>query len=349
MEINENFIKSKIYTIRNKQVMLDSDLAEIYGYETKRFNQQVKNNIEKFDEDFRFQLNDEETKELYNHIKNEDCSRSNILTLNSENVDLSDLQLNNNLTLNVETKKRGKNIKYNPYVFTEQGIYMLMTVLRGELAIQQSKALIRTFKQMKDIIINQKNLSNEELAKLSIQTIENTRQIQDIKEKMICKKDLSNIMKNFINKNYKEFLIYNGKTVEGNTIYTKIYSLAKKTIYIVDNYISLRTLILLKNISEKVQITIFSDNIYKGLHKIEYEDFKKEYPNVKINFRKTKGIYHDRYIILDYKLKTERIYHCGTSSQTVGKRINTITQINDRKVYYKMINVLLSNPKLELK
>lgn len=87
-------IKSKILVIMGQQVMLDFDLAEIYGYETKRFNEQVKNNIERFDEDFRFQLTDEEIKQV---------SRSKISTL----------------------KGRGHNLKYKPYAFTEQGVYML--------------------------------------------------------------------------------------------------------------------------------------------------------------------------------------------------------------------------------
>ena len=118
--ISTNSIKDKIYTIRGIQVMLDSDLAEIYGYSTKAFNQQVKNNIERFDEDFMFQLSDEEVKDL----------RSKILTTNISSMSRS-----------------------NPYAFTEQGIYMLMTVLKGELAVSQSKMLVRLFKQMKDYIV----------------------------------------------------------------------------------------------------------------------------------------------------------------------------------------------------
>lgn len=100
--------------------MLDADLAEIYGYSTKRFNEQVKCNIERFDEDFRFQL----TREEYQSI------------LRSEKP----------------TSSWG-GVRKLPYAFTEQGIYMLMTVLRGDLAILQSKAIIRLFKQMKDYII----------------------------------------------------------------------------------------------------------------------------------------------------------------------------------------------------
>ena len=123
--VSKEMIEDKIYNIRGQNVMLDSDLAEIYGYETKNFNRQVKNNIEKFDNDFMFQLTDEEVLEL---------SRCKKFTMKRNNG-------------------RGHNIKYLPYVFTEQGIYMLMTVLRGELAIKQSKTLIRIFKEMKDYIV----------------------------------------------------------------------------------------------------------------------------------------------------------------------------------------------------
>ena len=123
--VDEKDLKDYIYIIRNQKVMIDSDLARIYGYTTKAFNQQVQRNIEKFDNDFMFQLTNDEIKEL---------SRSQNVTLNK--------------------KGRGYNIKYNPYVFTEQGIYMLMTVLKGEKAIKQSKILIKLFKSMKDYIIS---------------------------------------------------------------------------------------------------------------------------------------------------------------------------------------------------
>ena len=124
--INEETIQSKIYVVRGQKVMLDADLAEIYGYETKNFNRQVKNNQQKFEgDDFMFQLTDEEVAQ-FSRCKN--------------------------FTLNRGTG-RGINVKYNPYVFTEQGIFMLMTVLRGDLATKQSRALIRTFKQMKDYIV----------------------------------------------------------------------------------------------------------------------------------------------------------------------------------------------------
>lgn len=142
--IDETLLKSRIYTIRGVRVMLDADLAEIYGYSTKVFNQQVKNNIEKFDEDFRFQLNDAEITSL---------SRSKILT-----------------SMQVKGVKGGRS--YKPYAFTEQGIYMLMTVLKGERATAQSKALIRLFKQMKDCIVqNQQLIGVDELPKELLESI----------------------------------------------------------------------------------------------------------------------------------------------------------------------------------
>lgn len=109
----------------------------IYGYDTRSFNKQVTNNIERFDEDFRFQLTKEEFDDLI-------------------------------LMCKIYTSSWGGTRKL-PYAFTEQGIYMLMTVLRGELAVKQSKALVRIFKQMKDFILQSQNiLSGPELTKLFI-------------------------------------------------------------------------------------------------------------------------------------------------------------------------------------
>lgn len=166
--LNETQLKDKIYVIRGVQVMLDSDLAEIYGYTTKAFNQQVKNNIEKFDEeDLMFQLTKEEVKEL---------SRSKFSTLNN------DFLRSKFLTSKIET--RGGR-QYSPYAFTEQGVYMLMTVLKGELATKQSKALVRLFKKMKDYVIeNQEILNHRDFLRLSLQTAENAQNIIEFRQKL---------------------------------------------------------------------------------------------------------------------------------------------------------------------
>ncbi len=127
---DEDGLKSKIYTIRGVQVMLDYDLAEIYGYETRTFNQQVKNNIEKFDDDFRFQI----TKEEYNGILRSNFLTSNMLTTDCESIKYDDKEVLTSKNLISKPEKRGGR-QHLPYAFTEQGVYMLMTVLKGDLAI----------------------------------------------------------------------------------------------------------------------------------------------------------------------------------------------------------------------
>ena len=185
---------------------------------------------------------------------------------------------------------------------------------------------------------------------ISIQTTENTKAIKKIEKEMASKQDLIKVMKHFIDTNvFRECLILNGQTVEADIAYTQIYQLAKKTIYVIDNYIGLKTLALLKNVQNNVKIIIFSDNIGNCLHKLEYEDFANQYPNIDISFKTTNNLYHDRYIIIDYNLKSECIYHCGASSKDAGKRVTTITEVKDIKMYHSMIDLLLTNQELILK
>ncbi|WP_294114070.1 ORF6N domain-containing protein [uncultured Fibrobacter sp.] len=330
--IDENMLKSRIYTIRGLKVMLDADLAEIYGYSTKVFNQQVKNNIEKFDEDFRFQLNSEEIEEL---------SKCKICTLNmeSENIESSRSKF---LTLNKGS--RGSNIKYAPYAFTEQGIYMLMTVLKGERATAQSKALIRLFKQMKDYIVaeNRNLLGYDGIAQIAMQTERNTKDIA------VIQSDLQKVMENFVDPStFKHFLILNGQKLDADVAYTQIYGMAKKSITIIDDYVGIKTLDLLRGIARGVSVTIYSDeNGYESLTEQIQKDFLKARPDIKFDKKKTKEKFHDRYIFLDYGLKGEKLFHCGASSKDAGNKITTIMQIENTEIYHVLMEKLSVNPRL---
>jgi hypothetical protein len=314
--LNEDYLMSKIYIIRGVQVMLDFDLATIYGYTTTRFNEQVKNNIERFDDDFRFQLTDLEFKNLISKFSTSSWGG---------------------------TRKR-------PYAFTELGIYSLMMVLKGELAVKQSKTLIRLFKKLKDVAIQIQNvLPNTEFQVLALQTQNNTEDIRQMKQQMVTRDELSMVIKDFTDpKIKKDYLLYNGQTVEADLAYSEIYSYAKKTIYIIDNYISLKTLVLLKAVASGVKITIFSDNINRGLHQTEFTDFKKEYPHVNITLKTAGGIYHDRYIFIDHGMKNEKIFHCGGSSKDGGNRVTSISQVEDVMLYQNIIGSLRGNPILHL-
>ena len=338
--IDEMTLQSKIHIVRGQKVMLDFQLAEIYGYETKNFNRQVKNNLAKFEgDDFMFQLTDEEIEEL---------SRCK------------------NFTLNRGTG-RGSNIKYNPYAFTEQGIYMLMTVLRGELAIKQSRALVRTFKKMKDYIIDNRELIGQrEYIQLSMQTAENARDIAKLKtdigsvekqmsdvmdqlSNIVTKSDLADMMNCFVDDEDNGWLMYNTKYCTADLAYSEIYAQAKKTIYVVDNYIGLRTLVLLKNAPVGVDITLFSDNVGGRLHSVEYRDFCAEYPSIRITLKRAGGIYHDRFIVLDYGTDAERIFLCGTSSKDAGARVTSIVEDFGIRKYKVLIDNLLNNSDLQLR
>ena len=321
-ELNNETIESMIYEIRGVRVMLDFDLARIYGYTTKAFNQQVNRNISKFPKRYRFQITKPE---------------------------ISVISRSQNVTMNECYDNRGHNFKYLPYAFTEQGIYMLMTVLKGELATKQSIILIDTFKQMKDYIVESNNLiSSDELLKLTNKVYTNEKNIDKLKnDNKKIRKKLEVVMDNFIDPaTYKHFAIYDGEKIEADVAYQSIYNLAKNTIYIIDDYIDIKTLKLLKCIKEKIVVAIFSDN--KGRNSLNKEfinDFTND-TNIKITFKHTNNEIHDRYIVLDYNLKSEKIFHCGASSKDAGSKMNTIMEIKDIDLYHKKIDSILSNDEL---
>lgn len=308
-ELNSETIESMIYEIRGQRVMLDFELAKIYGYETKVFNQQVKRNMDKFPNDFCFRLKKEEFDIIL---------RSQFVTAN--------------LSMN----------RFLPYAFTEQGIYMLMTILKGELATKQSITIIRTFKQMKDFIIEKNNLvSTNNLFDLINKVDSNTKDIKELKTKYkkleINLKDDSKI---------KHFLILDGNRIEADVAYQTIYSFANKSIYIIDDYIDIKTLELLKSCNDNISIIVFSDNKAKNNLSINIvNDFIND-TKMNIEFRKNNNKFHDRYIIIDFNTKNEVIYHCGTSSKDSGKRVNTISLIEEKGVYKPLIEYILLNSEI---
>ena len=340
--INEASIRNKIYNIRGKKVILDYELAEIYGYTTKAFNQQIKRNIERFPNDFMFQLSMDEVAEL---------SRSQKVTLN--------------------TGKRGSNLKYAPRAFTESGIYMLMSVLKGELAVRQSIALIRTFRVMKNYIIeNQDLIGRHEFTQLKLEVSHNREiellsraklneideQIKTVVDKMsdvVMRSEISPFLLDMGKPTEKhDFLILNGEPAKADETYINIYSEANKSVFIVDNYISIKTLRLLQDIKPNVTVTVFSDNLGNKLHASDLADFSTEFPHISINLHKIGGFIHDRYIILDFNTPEKRIYHCGASSKDAGKKLTSITEYRDESIkaaFYSVIEKLLQNPNLILK
>lgn len=333
--VNEQSLKNSIYMIRGQQVMLDLDLAAIYGYSTRDFNRQVKNNIEKFPKDFYFQLTEKESNTI-------------LMWKNS-------------------TSSWG-GVRKKLHAFTEQGIYMLMTVLKGPIATRQSIALIRLFKQMKDYIVeNQGMLGQREYLQLSLQTSDNVRDIMEVKQSLaeiddkvakvvdtlgevVTRSELSDIMLDFSKPLVKYgWLILNGQPVESDLAYQQIYSQAQESIIMIDDYISLKSLSLMRHAPEDVKVVVISDNVGHYLHQFEVDDVQREYPNRSFVYKVANGIFHDRYIVTDYNTPFEKIYHCGASSKDGGNRVTTITLVKEASIYHSLIDQAMQNDLLVLK
>ncbi|MEG0368135.1 MAG: ORF6N domain-containing protein [Coprobacillus sp.] len=303
-------IKDLVFVIRGQQVMLDSDLAELYGTEVKNLNRQVKRNIERFPDDFMFQLTKNEIRELQ-------CQ---------------------NGTANINKMSRN-----NPYVFTEQGVNMIATIIKNDIAARQSVLIMRMFKEMRHYIAdNSQLLNNQDMLQISNRLAKHEEDIANLKDTMATKSDIEKIMDNFIDEsNIKEITILNGQKFEAIEAYTKIYKQAQHNIYIIDDYININTLSPLKCKKENVHVILFSDNKGTGAHKLsphEIDVFHTEYPSLSL---KSNGITHDRYIIIDYKTNNEKIYHCGASSKDAGKKVCGINQLSDCEVLHGIIDKLL--------
>ncbi len=318
--IDENLLKSKVYTIRGVKVMLDADLAEIYGYSTKRFNEQVKANIERFDDDFRFQLTKEEV-----------------------------------LSLNLRSEKTTSSwggLRYLPYAFTEQGVCMLMSVLKGPLAVAQSKTIVRLFKDMKDYIAseNQQLLGCSNCVQIAALTTQNSKEIAEIRSDFSVfnnetQESLGKVMEFFHDPStYKHHLILNGQKLEADVAYTQIYGMAQKSIFLFDDFVGVKTLDLLRGVAQNVNVTIFSDQRNGcALTQSVIDDFKAARPDVSFERRPAGGIFHDRYIVLDYKTSHEKMFHCGASSKDAGKRVTSINGIEHPEVYHGLIEKVLGD------
>ena len=308
IEITQESLKDKIYIIRGQKVMLDFELAGLYGYETRYFNRQVKNNIDRFPDDFIFQLNRDE----WNSI------------LKCKNF----------------TSSWGGKRKL-PFAFTEQGIYMLTSVLNGDLAIKQSISLIRLFKAMKDYIVE-----NNLVGLTSNQYIENKFSSYDKRFEIIENK-LETVMDNFIDPSmYKDFLIFDGEKIEFDVAFKELFSLANKTIYLVDDYIGLKTLELLKYCKQNINIIIFSDNVARPKLSLSFvNDFKNDRPDINISFKKTNNRIHDRYIAIDID-GYFRLFHSGASSKDGGNKITTIMEIEEPLIYRELFDKLLQNDEM---
>ena len=278
-------IEDLIYEIRGKQVMLDSDLAKLYNCKngTKEINQAVKRNMDRFPEDFYFQL----TKEEYNNI------------LRSQNV-----------TLELE---QGKYSKYLPYVFTEQGVAMLSSVIKNSTASIVSINIMRAFILMRKYI-NTNLLEQRYINNLVFSLDERVSILETTFDKLSTKEKINHIF-------------FDGEIYDAYSLLIKILGKAKKEIIIIDNYAGKELFDITRNI--KINIKIYTKNI-DSIAKKKYEE---EYNNLTII---NTAIFHDRFIILD----NNTLYNLGSSLKDIGKKCTSINKIEDKDIVNNLLNKL---------
>ena len=305
--------------------MLDYNLAEIYGYEVRALNQQVKRNIARFPGDFMFQLTKEEIPD--------DFLKSQIVTLKSNG------------------DKRGLHIKKMPHAFTEQGIYMLATVLRGELAEQQSIFIMRAFREMRHYMKqNEQFVTQSEMRIVTASISEMSIQVASVSDRQKktdrnvenIQKSIDTLSENFISdKDFKNFVIYKGQKFEADVAYIDIYQQATVSIYVVDDYVNTKTLQLLSQKKQGVEVILFTENGHGRdgfLTQAVVDDFKSQYPTLHI---KLNPDCHDRLIVIDYGFETEQVYHCGASSKDAGRKLCAINKIEDSTMIHPVIDKLM--------
>ena len=294
--IVNNNIEDMIYEIRGKQVMLDSDLARLYQVETKRINEAVKRNPEKFPVRFCFKITLEEFKYL----------RSQIATLNKYD------------------NSRGHNVKYMPYAFTEQGVAMLATILKSNVATQVSIQIMDAFVTMHKYITNgileQRMINNIAL--------DNQKEIREIKNEV---KLLQASFQKFDEKKLVNEIYFNGQIYDAYSKIVDIINIAKKEVIIIDGYSNKTTLDIISNSKAKV-ILITKQKM--NIKNIDLKKYYQQYNNLKIIYDET---FHDRYIIIDRK----KIYHLGTSINHAGSKTFSINILEDNFVKKALLNHII--------
>ena len=307
--ISNEEIKNLIYTIRGKQVMLDSDVAMLYHYPTKRINEAVNRNKQRFPENFCFQLTEEEYKSLrfknftFNEINSKDINEDNSLRSQIATLD--------------ESAGRGKHRKYLPYVFTEQGIAMLSGLLKNDIAIQVSINIMNAFVEMRKFLAVNGQLF-ERLTNVEYKLLEHDKKFDKVFDQLQNEE------------NIKQKIFFEGQIYDAYSLIIDIFKKANKKILIIDNYIDDSVLKMLTKKNNNVEVVILTSD-KSNIQQIDIQKFNKEYPILKV--AKTNK-FHDRFIIID----NEEMYHLGASIKDLGKKCFGINKIEDVEIIEKIFN-----------
>ena len=288
----ENKVESLIRVIRGKQVMLDRDLAELYGVETRRLNEQVKRNIERFPEDFMFQL----TKEEFENWKSQFATSNSIV---------------------MGARKR-------PYAFTEQGVAMLSGVLKSSTAVEANIRIMRAFVSMRHFMVNNVAFFQR------LETIEfNQLESNKVQAKILAHQEVQDhrideIFRRLDEGMYKpkQGIFFDNQIYDAYSFVSELIKSAKQRIILIDNYVDETVLTLLDKREDTVSAIIYTQQISRQL-RLDVDRHNSQYPPIEISvFRRS----HDRFLCID-----DTVYHVGASIKDLGKKWFAFSKMEDFK------------------
>ena len=279
ISLDADDIKRRIFTVRGKQVMLDRDLAEYFGTTTGNLNRAMKRNIKRFPDKFCFQITADE------------CSRFQIGILK---------------------KGRGSNIKYLPYVYTEQGIAMLTSVLHTERAIAASISIMEAFVEMRHFIANNAALFDR-ISSVELRQLEYQKQTDKKFDRLF----------EYIGEHTEthQKIFFDGQIYDAFSLLIEFIQKAEQEIILIDGYVDVSTLNVLAKKQPGVAVTIYTFTKTK-LTAQDVAKFNAQYPKLEVKYT---NIFHDRFLILDGKT----VYHIGASLKDAGKKCFGITLMKD--------------------
>ena len=292
-------IEHLIHVIRGKQVMLDRDLARLYGVETGRLNEQVKRNIERFPEDFMFQLNKEEFENWKSHfaISNSDSSRSQFAMLDDEEKWKSQIAISNSIKMGARKL---------PYAFTESGIAMLSGVLRSSQAVSMNIQIMRAFVAMRRFLASNAQVFQR------LEVMERT-QLSLLAHQESTDQKVEEIFRRLDDDNTKptEGILFDGQIFDAYKFVTERIREAKTRIVLIDNYIDETVLAMLDKRGKGVTAKVYTKNISRQLS-LDFDKHNAQYAPIEIEqFDRA----HDRFLCID-----DTVYLIGASIKDLGKK-----------------------------
>ena len=288
----ENKVESLIRVIRGQQVMLDRDLAELYGVETRRLNEQVKRNIERFPEDFMFQL----TKEEFENWKSQFATSNSIV---------------------MGARKR-------PYAFTEQGVAMLSGVLKSSTAVEANIRIMRAFVSMRHFMVNNAAIFQR------LETIEfNQLESNKVQAKILAHQEVQDhrideIFRRLDEGMYKpkQGIFFDNQIYDAYSFVSELVKSAKQRIILIDNYVDETVLTLLDKRGENVSATIYTQQVSRQF-RLDVDRHNSQYHPIEVDvFRRS----HDRFLCID-----DTVYHVGASIKDLGKKWFAFSKMEDFK------------------